>query len=853
MRARAHNRELICLTALTCAAIAYKSHASGPPTAQPGSPTCSLQLAAQPLKTTLEEIAHQCGVQIIYFSEVAEGLSAPELQGSYSVDDALHRLLDPAGLSFNHLNAETIEIRSTERKNASPGSSTVAHATSDAAQRGGKLAPSAREPVAEVIVNGTAEGLVATRTETPLENIPQTISLISSEQMRQQNNFKVEDALADAVGITVVQLDSVNMEYEARGFPIVNYTLDGGASLHAPQQAAGVGIGLFFQVPDLSEFDHIEVLRGSDALFGANGTPAGTLNLVRKRPLDSGQLLLSSSAGSWNNYREEVDVTGPLGLEGALRGRLDATYAHRDYFYNGAESGTKSIFAVLEYDLTPLTTLTLGGSYRWEDSRPFEGGLPQFSDGTDAHLPRSTAFTFDWSKFNTRTSEAYLRIEQELLDSWRVQLNVTSLRGSVEFAYARFIGPLDSMTLGLPTAPSGQFTPAPGTHNQSTFEITVTGAEQLFGHRLDIAFGGDFTHTTSSLQTAPAGPVGAGLQNIYDFDPAAYPDPIVATTPALILGNQFSELQSGLFASFKLQLAAPWSIVAGVRVSNDRTTVTDSSVIANQTYGSSFEFDYVGKLTPFAATLFRLNDTYSLYASYADIYQANEGFASAAGKLLPPLDGIDIEGGLKGVWRDGRLHGALTVYKILQRGSAVPDFDVPLEALSNTCCYLRGATNTSRGVDLELTGSIASGWLIGTGYSYNSNRHAAAAGFSSTDLSASTPRHLLKSWTSYQLPGRWQQWSVGGSLQAQSHIDRTSYGCPNDPGCLLGVKFIVSSQKSYAIVNPRIGYRIDDHWQLALTVGNLFDKHYYQTIGNPQNGSWYGAPRNFLVRMDARF
>jgi outer membrane receptor for ferric coprogen and ferric-rhodotorulic acid len=64
---------------------------------------------------------------------------------------------------------------------------------------------------------------------------------------------------------------------------------------------------------------------------------------------------------------------------------------------------------------------------------------------------------------------------------------------------------------------------------------------------------------------------------------------------------------------------------------------------------------------------------------------------------------------------------------------------------------------------------------------------------------------------------------------------------------------ITSAQPSYAVISPRIGYRFDEHWQVALTINNLFDKRYYQTIGTSAEGSWYGVPRNYLLRLDARF
>jgi outer membrane receptor for ferric coprogen and ferric-rhodotorulic acid len=75
-------------------------------------------------------------------------------------------------------------------------------------------------------------------------------------------------------------------------------------------------------------------------------------------------------------------------------------------------------------------------------------------------------------------------------------------------------------------------------------------------------------------------------------------------------------------------------------------------------------------------------------------------------------------------------------------------------------------------------------------------------------------RHLLKLWSSTQLPG--------------------------DLG-------------SFAVIDLRAGYQIDAHWRAALSINNVFDRIYYQTIGTPLNGSWYGAPRGFVLRIDGKY
>jgi hypothetical protein len=110
---------------------------------------------------------------------------------------------------------------------------------------------------------------------------------------------------------------------------------------------------------------------------------------------------------------------------------------------------------------------------------------------------------------------------------------------------------------------------------------------------------------------------------------------------------------------------------------------------------------------------------------------------------------------------------------IRQCGTAHP-------GVSINCCF-RPGTSRSRGVDAELSGELAPGWLLGAGYTLNVN-HSLLGG----ELSKETPRHLLKLWTSRQLPGRLQRWSVGGSVHAQSRNTRDGAYCAQSAGVAFG-------------------------------------------------------------------
>jgi outer membrane receptor for ferric coprogen and ferric-rhodotorulic acid len=806
-----------------------------------------IKIDSQPLGTALQALAKQSGVQIIFFSQVTEGLRAPALEGQFTVSAALERLLAHSRLTFRVINPKTIEIRavgadsSQSQNDARAAKGGKARAPADPRQSTGeKTAAQNSAALNEIVVNSTAEGLVATRTETPLREIPQTISLISQEQIRQQNDTDLADVLKNAVGITVVESNSLSSSFISRGFTITTFHIDGGAALNS------FGNTPVFGTPDLGEYDHVEVLRGSDALFGGVGNPGASVNIVRKRPLATDEAMFSAYVGSWNNTRAEADVTGPLGFDGALRARLDVVFGDRDYFFKPASLERKKVFGVLEYDLTARTLLTVGGSYQWDNAVPFVNGLPFYADGSDAHLPRSMALAFNWSRYDTQTREYYAQLQQSFGGEWKLKLNATSFDTAASYGYGGFESPIDPITKALPVLPYAFFSASPNTQDQFVFDGTITGSFDLFGRRLDLAVGGDYTHFNGdvSIQTALA--FGPAVSNVFTFNPAAYPDPPVPFPASL--QSVATTNQSGEFASARVYLTGALSVLGGARLSSNRL----SNTIYGFTPPLTEETQDHNKVTPFVGATYDLNAHYSLYASYADIYQSNYGVSKVGGAYLPPADGIDREVGIKGSWRNGALNGLVVLYDIDQRGLAVRDPSASIvdqQGLS-TCCFLPNGTNKSRGVDAELNGELAPGWLIGTGYTFNIN-HALDGG----DLSSATPRHLLKLWSSWQLPGVWQRWTIGGSVQAQSSNFADGLNCDQQGqvGCIGSQQLFRDVQSSFAVINLRAGYQIDAHWRAALSVNNVFDRIYYQTIGIPAGGSWYGEPRGFVLRVDGRY
>ena len=776
------------------------------------------------LDEALQELARQTGVQVVFFSQITAGRSSPALSGEYTLAAAMARLLEGTDLSFREVNDNTIEVRQAPARSArSPPSLSPS--------------PASVEPMPEVLVVGKAEQLVATRIPTQLREIPQSISVISHEQIRQQNSFELGNVMEHTPGIAVRRTNSVSEAVYSRAFSVTSYHADGGGAL---TPSVG-GLNIYDGNPDMSEFDRVEVLRGSDALFSGNSAPGGTVSLVRKRPLSTPSFGMSATSGSWNNYRLELDATGPLTDEGALRARADVVYATRDYFFDRAHQDRKRIFAVVEYDLTPTSTLTAGGSYKWDDALPLATSATIKSDFSDAHLPRSTGLTFDWAFYNTRIGQAYLQYQQQFDDDWILKVNTSAGRTTVDYGYGQFRETLgkDSQSLGLPI---GFFSTRPDHFNMVSLDATLSGKLNWFGLRETVAIGGDFTRLRGRL--APEGYFGFGppLMNVRTFDPQAYPDPRGTRAPDLAANQREVLEQYGGFLWLQVDVSDTWSLSGGARVASD-TLRSDGSVSIGGVHllDLSLESGSSAVVQPYGALMYRINDHFSWYASYADVYRtAALPYVRPDGRPVGPEHGTTFESGVKGVWREGTLNGSLALYRVEQRHVAVRTGESPSSVY---CCYGTG-NGRSQGVDLEVDGELAPGWLIGSGYTYNMYEQA-----DSKFPVTSTPRHALKIWTSAKLPGEFSRWTVGGSLRAQAKArGSVAYtGMCAQPPCEAVLI------RPYAVVDLRVGFELDRNWQMALSANNVFDKRYYLSQNSPSLGLWYGEPRNFMLRIDAKY
>lgn len=240
---------------------------------------------------------------------------------------------------------------------------TIAHASDDTAQNGvtTQVLPTltiTANQLGEITENSGiyTPGTIATATRLILKprETPQTISVITRQEMDDFNLSSIDDVMRHTPGVSVVTYDSERTEYYSRGFAIQNFQYDGIPMSRDSAYSAGNTLS------DMAIYDRIEVLKGATGLLTGIGDPGATINLIRKKPTKDFQGSASVDAGSWNTYRTEVDLSGPINESGTIRARGVAAYQDNESQLDDYERKSPVFYGILEADLSDNTLLTVG-------------------------------------------------------------------------------------------------------------------------------------------------------------------------------------------------------------------------------------------------------------------------------------------------------------------------------------------------------------------------------------------------------------------------------------------------------------------------------------------------------------
>jgi len=665
---------------------------------------------------------------------------------------------------------------------------------------------------AERVSNG------ATNLDLDIKDTPQSISVVSNEQMQQFGTDSLNEALRLATGIQVDEWETNRTTFTSRGFDIENTQID------------GVGLpndwGVVTGAQDTFGYEKLEVIRGANGLLTGVGNSAGTINYVRKRPTNDAQGSFGISYGSWATTRAEVDYSTPFTADGSWAGRVVAAHEEGDSYLRGKDDKRDFLYGVVDGQVGDNGTLTLG--YSWQKGQTngtMWGALAyMYTDGTQAEWDRSASTTQDWTNWDTTTQNAFAEYTHQFGADWQLKLsyNYRDVENANKLFYATVldtglqpVGLQPGSNLGLwgyPWRGEDETTAHLGT-------ATLNGHFQLWGRDQEVMFGLSWAKSeTTNREYAGA---------LYDNDYYGYiwmpsfpwsgdaiPEPEWGSSSIYSILNQRVKRA---FGATRLALTDQLKAVVGFNYAQYHRDGVNYAVVFDQTEGHT---------SPYAGLTFDFNEHVLGYVSYSDIYHP-QSQSDENGVYLDPTKGTNYEIGVKADWLDQRLLTTLALFKAKQDGLAT-GIGYNLDGQ-----YYYGPVDVeSKGVEFEATGKISDNVDLVFGATA-----LKLTGQDGDDTYRWVPRRTANLLLSARLPSYTAlSFGVGGRWQSDISNQESS-------------GFVVR-QDSYAVFNGFVAWDFLPNATLRLNANNIGNEKYINTL---RYSGFYGAPANYTLSLNYRF
>jgi len=776
-------------------------------------------IAAQPLADALRQFAEQSGLQLAYASADVGGASSPGVTGTLTADAALARLLSGTGLVWRFSGEDTVVL---ERAAAGGGGIVLdpvtVEGTADAARFGDTPANSGG-------IKADYQGS-ATKSPLPLRQTPQAVSVVTRDSIERRQAADVNTALELSAGVTsgisssggpfAGQSPRVAEQFSLRG-----QRLDGDRDVRIDGFASNSNRNNL----DLAPFESIEVVKGPSSMLYGQGSVGGFINLVRKRPQADAAASASAQAGSFDFYRAETDITGPIDAEGTMLGLLTAAYENSGSFTDFVESERVVLAPTLEAFVADRTRALLQVTYQRDNFQP-SLGVPLRDTGfelTIPGIPRSFFFGVPASQdSDAHAFHAAGRIDHEVADGWLVSLLVS--RNA-----AGHRGIADAYGYGIDAAGNTYVYSSILQEQDSGWsgELRLDGTFDAFGREHNLLVGLD---QNKRLIDTKSGYAALGGANIYANDFINLPI-VPAETLPFTFGRDFETKNRAVYAQAMLSVLPGTRVLAGVR-----QDWVDQEAVDNLNPGAGF-------VNSDEAMTFRVGlthdftDNITAYGTYAQSFNPVDA-ADRTGNILDPEEGQGYEVGVKTEWLDDRLGATLAIFQQDLDNRPIDDpANGPGEFFS-----ISGGLQRTRGIEVEVSGEPYPGVTVGFASAWLDSEFIDPldANFGLTPPETADRQTGLYAAYEFQ-EGALQDFGVGATLvsigKRWSLVGNTN-------------RFM----KGHERVDLHATYAGIEGLDLSLQVRNVLDTTYIERLnGAFAYGHYFGAPRAFLLRGKVDF
>ncbi len=658
-----------------------------------------------------------------------------------------------------------------------------------------------------------------TKTDTPLNEVPQSISVVTKDQIKDQGAQSIAESLRYSAGVTAEPygVDNRGEYFSLRGGSSGEVVLDG---LRQPL------VGWWGSIKDEPySLERVEVIRGPSAVTYGQNPPGGLVNLVSKQPQAVAKREVSLQYGSFEHKQATFDFTGPIDDEGKVLYRVIGLKKDSGTQVNYAKNERDFLSAAVTYLPADGTKLTVYGQYQKDDSgntnaflpwegtlKPAKGGLPKVSDKLFVGEP-------DWDNYGAERKRFGYALEQKLSDNWTLRHNfrADNVDGSYKYAYLEWYR--ESTTK---TSLYRMFDIGEPTSNTVGTDLQLEGKLNLGSFQHTLFFGTDYSYARSTNPTNGMTAQDANGNEIpLDLYNPVYGNVIEPTLENGLYPVDYTPtvaIQRGFSFQDQIKYNDRFVFVAGVRhdTAISKRKNSDKAQNDDAAWSKRLGFVYLGDygLSP--------------YVSYSESFVAQADL-DANDFPLKPKRGEQYELGLKWMPTDQNFSVTAAIFNLKEKN----------RAKSNAPA--KGSTAlgevTVKGAEIEAKGTLDQTSFI-AGYTYTDAKDTSNS--NKGDQLETIPKHTASAWVK-------QQFSVAGiegfNAGAGVRYLGKNWG-------LLDNKANVSVP-AVTLFDAMLSYDYQD-WGISLNAKNLTDKEYIATCLG-RGDCWFGSRRSVIGTLTYRW
>jgi iron complex outermembrane receptor protein len=656
------------------------------------------------------------------------------------------------------------------------------------------------EEAIELIVTAEAQdnyfipnASTATRTETPLRDIPQSIQVIPEEVIEDQRAIRLNEVLRNVSGVTAGNTRANDTEtFTVRGFPDATILRD------------GIRQFTFGGLQETANLEQVEVLKGpASVVYGAT-EPGGVINVVTEKPLSEPFYEVEGIVGSYGFLEPRIDLSGPLNTEGTLLYRLNTLYREWDDFRNFDQDHERFFVApVLAWSISDQTDLTLELEVL-ENTQPYDRGVVAVGEEV-ADIPFDRIFHEPDDFVEIDELRTGYRLEHEFNENWKFR-NLFRYSNIDLFLRAAELDSVDE-DLGVVNRSTRQFDIDEEAYD---FQGNLVGEFNTGTVEHQLLLGFDFRRSSQDLDLKQAFAPPLAPPPISLFNPVyGFSLPNSEEIPVLFDGQSQLE-QWGFYLQDLVSFTDNFKLLL-----SGRYDIADQEAIIRPTdfFDASSPTQSDDAFSPRLGVVYQPTEQVSLYASFSRSFQPND--ITFGGNLPEPERGTQYEIGAKTEFFDGRLSATLALYDLTKTNVSVADPNNPGFSIAL-------GEQQNQGIELDIVGEILPGWNIIASYSHiDAEVTEGFSGIPAGGRPANVAENTASFWTTYEI--------------GQGNLQGLGFGIG---WFFVGERFgdfgNTFTLDDYVRTDATIFYR-QDNWNAALNFKNLFDIDYIESsIGRVQ-------------------